>query len=275
MNNFLTTPTQLFTWSKVVVVLQAVILLFLGFIIARAVATLLSKSLARRVARHQRQLICRIVFYAILILFIISALQHLGFQLSILLGAAGVVTVALGIAAQTSVSNIISGFFLIAEQAFVVGDNITVNDITGEVLSIDLLSIKIRTNDNTFARIANETLIKAHIINLTRFPIRRFDIPLGVAYKEDLAKVREVLLNAADKNPLCLEEPKPVVYILGFGASAVNLQFSVWASQKNFQELKNTIQEDIKEAFEENGIEIPYIVMPAWMPASRVHGREA
>jgi small-conductance mechanosensitive channel len=258
VNNSLVTPLKLFTWGKIFALAQAAILLLLGFIIARAVAALLAKGLSGRVSRHQRQLICRIVFYVILILFLISALQHLGFQLSVLLGAAGVVTVALGIAAQTSVSNIISGFFLIAEQSFLIGDSVTVNNVTGEVLSIDLLSIKIRTNDNTFVRIPNETLIKADIINLTRFPIRRFDIPIGIAYKEDLSKVSEVLLKTADKNFLCLEEPKPAVYILGFGASAINLQFSVWSSQKNFYDLKNSIQQDIKKAFEENAIEMPF-----------------
>ncbi|MGB6977443.1 MAG: mechanosensitive ion channel family protein [Gammaproteobacteria bacterium] len=258
MNNSLVTSIPWFTWSKLLALLKATILVLLGFIIAKTVSTLLAKSLANRVARHQRQLIRRIVFYVIFILFLIAALQHLGFQLSVLLGAAGVVTVALGIAAQTSVSNIISGFFLIAEQSFLLGDTITVNNVTGEVLSIDLLSIKIRTYDNTFVRIPNETLIKADIINLTRFPIRRFDIPIGIAYKEDLAKVREILLNTADKNPLCLEEPKPAVYILGFGASAINLQFSVWSSQRNFLDLKNAIQEDIKRALEENSIEIPF-----------------
>ena len=75
-------------------------------------------------------------------------------------------------ASQTSVSNIISGIFLISEQPFQVGDLIKVGETKGVVLSIDLLSIKLRTFDNQLVRIPNENLIKNELSNITRFPIR-------------------------------------------------------------------------------------------------------
>ena len=79
-----------------------------------------------------------------------------------------------------------------------------------------------------------------------------------MAYKEDIAKVRELLFQLADKNPLSLEEPKPLFIFLGFGDSAINLQFSIWVKRENFLDLKNSIQEEIKIAFEHEDIEIPF-----------------
>jgi len=207
----------------------------------------------------QRTMILRRVsFYGIAGLFAASALMELGFDLGVLLGAAGILTVALGFASQTSASNVISGLFLLGERPFSVGDVIRVNGTTGEVLSVDLLSVKLRTFDNLFVRIPNETMIKSEVTNLRRFPIRRVDLQVGVAYKEDLREVREVLMDVADRNPLCLEEPMPLIIFQGYGDSSINHQFSVWASTDNFLELRNSIPLEIKEAFDERGIEIPF-----------------
>ena len=126
------------------------------------------------------------------------------------------------------------------------------------MLAIDLLSVKLRTFDNKFVRIPNESVIKSEVSTLTKFPIRRADLRIGVAYREDLEKVREVLLEVADRNLLCLDEPKPMFFLQGFGESSVDLQFSVWATRENYLELKNTIQIGIKNAFDEHGIEIPF-----------------
>lgn len=88
--------------------------------------------------------------------------------------------------------------------------------------------------------------------------VRRIDVMVGVAYKEDLKKVREVLDEVADKNPLCLEEPKPLYIFQGFGESSLDIQYSVWAKRENFLNLKNSIHEEIKNAFDAHGIEIPF-----------------
>ena len=185
-------------------------------------------------------------------------LNAIGFNLGVLIGAAGVLSVAIGFASQTSASNIISGLFLVAERPFSVGDLIKVGETTGEVLSIDLLSVKLRTFDNLFVRIPNETLIKSEVTTLTRFPIRRIDLSIAVALKEDIKAVRKVLEKVAEANPLCLDEPKPKFVFLGFGDSSLNMQFSVWVKRESFIELKNSIHEEIKEAFDAESIEIPF-----------------
>lgn len=237
---------------------RALILVIAGIIVAKLVSTAVIKIAGNKTDQHRALLLKRSSYYIILALFMMSALNELGFDLSVLLGAAGILTVAIGFASQTSASNLISGLFLVAERPFSVGDNIRVGTTVGEVLSIDLLSVKLRTFDNLFVRIPNESLIKSEVTTLTRFPIRRIDLLIGVAYKEDLNNVRAVLDEIADKNPLCLEEPKPRYFFQGFGESSLDIQYSVWGTRENYIELKNSIYLDIKIAFDEHGIEIPF-----------------
>jgi len=188
----------------------------------------------------------------------ISVMHELGFSLAPLLGAAGIVGIALGFASQTSVSNVISGLFLIAEQAFEVGDILTVGDITGAVESIDVLSIKIRTFDNHLVRIPNETLIKSTMRNVTFFPIRRCDVVVGVAYKEDLGKVFRVLREIAKRNPYCLDRPGPLLVVQGFNSSSIDILLGAWVVKSNFLELKNSLYADIHQRFKDENIEIPF-----------------
>lgn len=258
MNAFWADIANFFVSEKMWSVTRAIVLVVVGVAIAKLVSSILSKVVGNKLDTHRAMLIKRGSYYLILVLFMISALHELGFNLSVLLGAAGILTVAIGFASQTSASNLISGLFLVAERPFTVGDNIRVGNTTGEVLSIDLLSVKLRTYDNLFVRIPNESLIKSEVTTLTRFPIRRIDIMVGVAYKEDLKKVREVLDKIADKNPLCLEEPKPLYIFQGFGESSLDIQYSVWAKRENYITLKNNIHEEIKNAFDEHNIEIPF-----------------
>jgi small-conductance mechanosensitive channel len=212
----------------------------------------------KKYASHYGMLAGKVVFYTGIILMIITVLGQLGISLAPLLAGAGIVGVALGFASQTSVSNIISGLFLIAEQPFKVDDIINVGGTIGIVMSIDVLSVKLRTFDNMFVRIPNETIIKTQVINLTRFPIRRFNAKVSVAYKEDIEKVREILLDVAEKNQHSLSEPEPQIIFEAFGTSSIDLDFRIWAPVDEWIFLKNTIQEEIKKRFDEEGIEIPF-----------------
>jgi small-conductance mechanosensitive channel len=222
----------------------------------------LSRMVRRWVSENthaQRGLVAgKLIWYVGLTGVLVTVLNELGFSLAPLLGAAGILGVALGFASQTSVSNVISGFFLMGEQPFVVGDVIEVGTTRGFVLSIDMMSVKLRTFDNRFVRIPNESLIKSEVVNLTRFPIRRAEIRLGVAYKEDLGRVRDILLGIARDHPLCLMEPEPVLIFEGYGDSSLNYLFAVWATRENWLTFKTSIQEEIKAVFDAEGIEIPF-----------------
>ena len=204
------------------------------------------KTASERFTVHRAVMLSRLVYYLGTALITVSVLHELGFSLTPLLGTAGIIGIALGFASQTSVSNVISGLFLITEEPFVIGDVLAVGGTTGEVLSIDLLAIKLRTFDNRFVRIPNENILKSEVTNLTRFPIRRIDVNVSVAYKEDVSRVHQILLRLAEANPLALQEPGPVVIFNGFGSSSVDFLFGVWVLRKDFLQLKNSIQQEIK-----------------------------
>ncbi len=238
--------------------LSAGFLLVLGSVLATFVARSVGRLVETRTTRHHQVMIRRVFFYLVFLLFAVAALREAGFSLDVVLGAAGILTVAIGFASQTSASNIISGLFLVMEKPFEIGDTIEVDATIGEVVAIDLLSVKLRTADNLYVRIPNETLIKTRVINRSRFPIRRIDLVLGIAYAEDVEKVRDLLLELAQQNTVCLEEPKPFVLVTGFGASSVDLQFSFWVPRGEFLDGRGSMMIAVKKALDEHGIEIPF-----------------
>ncbi len=237
---------------------RASVILVVGWLVARIVRRLGTSLMEERLGAHGAAVARKLVSYVVIALFTVAALQQVGFDLSVLLGAAGIVTVAVGFASQTSASNLISGVFLLTEGAFSVGDVIRVDGITGEVLSVDLLSVKLRTFDNLYVRIPNEDLMKSRVTTLTRFPIRRYDMLVGIAYKEDVALARDVLLRVAREFHLCLEDPKPLIILQGFGESSIDIQFSVWAARERYLDVRNGMHERVKRAFDAEGIEIPF-----------------
>ena len=238
--------------------LRVVVILALGLPLAKFMADLVGKAAGRRLSDQSAMVTRKIIYYAAFVVLLMMVLNELGFHLTTLLGAAGIVGIALGFASQTSVSNIISGLFLISERSFEVGDIIEVGSTTGFVLSIDLLSAKVRTFDNRVVRIPNETLIKSDVINYTHFPIRRLDLPIGVAYKEDIEQVERVLKEVADRNPLCLDEPEPLFIFKGFGDSALEISFCVWFKKEDRVAIQISMLKDIKKRFDAEGIEIPF-----------------
>lgn len=234
----------------------ALALLLFGWVIARTAGRVVGAVAASRASAQHTMILQRTVYYGLATLFLLTALSGLGVDLSVLLGAAGVLTVAVGFASQTSASNLISGLFLLFEQPFVVGDVITVGPHTGEVVSIDLLSVKLRTFDNLSLRIPNETLLKADIQNLTRFPIRRFDLVFTVPFDTDLGRVREVLTAVCAGIDVCLDEPEPRLIFQAFADHGVRLQLSAWAATPAYLELRNTLPERVLPALRGAGIAI-------------------
>ncbi|MCM1960868.1 mechanosensitive ion channel family protein [Acinetobacter modestus] len=245
--------------SEIVV---AIILAFIGFVIARLVSNTFIRTIGNRFNAHQRLLWRRGIFYFIFLLFIMTSLREAGFKLSVFLGAAGILTVALGFASQTSATNLISGLFLIGEGSFEVGDTIQITlirgqTIEGQVISIDLLSVKLLTLDNVYIRLPNEQLIRTPVMNLSKYPIRRIPITLAINFHEDIIKVRQVLLDVAAKYPLVMDDPKATVTVTAFRESSIELLFAVWCRQENALKVRDEMQERVRNGFLENQIEIP------------------
>jgi small-conductance mechanosensitive channel len=249
---------------------RATLYLLAGLVLSRMVRFGLKRALTH-LEPGQRMLLARVAGYTVLGLFAISAMRQFGFDFTVLLGAAGIVSLAVGFASQTSASNLISGLFLVLERAVQPGDIVTVGGRTGEVISVDLLSTKLRTFDNLLVRIPNETMVKSEIVALNRFPIRRVYLNVGVAYHSDLGLVQQTLLDVAARNPLCLDEPAPLLISQGFGDSSIDYLLAVWAKSENWLTLRNTITREVKEAFDAAGIEIPFpqrTLQPALTPLS-------
>mgnify|MGYP000132607122 CR=1 FL=1 len=237
---------------------RAILFIVAGFVIAKLASRLFRKLSDNKLSTHHQLLGSMLIFYLLFMLFFLSGLKELGFSMSVLLGAAGVLSVAVGFASQTSASNLISGLFLIAEKPFEVGDVLKLNEFSGEVISIDLLSIKLRTFDNVMIRVPNETLIKTTFVNMSRFPIRRVDLVIGIAYNEDIETARTVLLEAALHHPRALVNPDPFCIVTMFNASSVDLQLSVWVVRAELKDAKSELLIACKKALDAAGIEIPF-----------------
>lgn len=238
-------------------ILHGLLYFFIGLIITLIARWFVGKVAERNISMHHSLLFRRITFYIGLTLSLIFPLKASGIDVTAILGAAGILTAAVAFASQTSISNFLSGVFLEAEKPFVIGDYVYINDVLGEVLSIDLLSVKIRTKDNLLVRIPNESLLKSQFRNMSRFPIRRFDIKLRLAFDENLEKINKILLDTAAKNPLCLVSPAPEVSFVEFGDSGIVLQFSVWGKQTTYSTLQTSIQTQMQATFINEKIQLP------------------
>jgi small-conductance mechanosensitive channel len=234
--------------------LRVAITVVLGLVLVRLLAVVTQRYIMKKSTPQRQMIVRKIISYTGFFLVLMGVLGELGVKLTALLGAAGIVGIAVGFASQTSVSNIISGLFLISEKPFAIGDVLKVGGTTGIIQSIDLLSIKLRTFDNLFVRIPNEKILSSEVTNITRFPIRRMDILLQIDYGQDLPRVHGILAAIASANPWSLDEPEPVIMFTEFKESGIEVMLGLWFAKTDFMDLKNTIMKDISGRFAAEGI---------------------
>lgn len=232
--------------------------LLVGIPLVRMITGVVRKASMARMNVQSSMLVTKATKYALYIILILTLLSQFGVNLAAILGAAGVAGVAIGFASQTSLSNVISGLFLIGERPFSVGDLIEVSGVTGVVDSINLLSCNLRTLDNKSVRVPNEMLVKSVVTNVTKHPIRRAEVEVGVSYSENIEHVERVLHEIIYNNPLALDEPAPIIINQGFGDSSINFKVGAWAESKDFLTLRNALTREIKVRFEAEDIEIPF-----------------
>jgi small-conductance mechanosensitive channel len=247
-----------FTLERLQRIILVVLIAVVGFILLKILSSLMDRMTRKVLSQQYNMLIRKAIQYtgAVILLFIVLSL--LGVNINALLGAAGIVGIAVGFASQTSMSNLISGLFLISEKPFEIGDVIKVGEHSGVILSIDLLSLKIKTFDNQYIRIPNSLLLSTELTNVTRFPIRRLDIKLMVGYRTDVNRLKRLLTEIAGSNPWCLDEPEPLIVFNEFRESGIEFLFGVWFYRDHFLDLKNSIMQQIKERFQAEGIEFPF-----------------
>jgi small conductance mechanosensitive channel len=197
--------------------------------------------------------------YAVMVVSLVMAADQLGINVGAALAGLGVAGLALGFAAQDSVANVISGIMIFWDKPFVVGDWIRTEGNYGRVVEITLRSTRMQTNRNTYVVIPNKTVIDAVLENYSKHGELRIDIPIGIAYKEDIGRAREVLLEAVRALPDVMATPPPDVVVESLGDSSVNLLVRVWLeTAEGLQRATSAVVEASKVALDGAGIQIPF-----------------
>ncbi|WP_035602950.1 mechanosensitive ion channel family protein [Haloferula sp. BvORR071] len=247
-------------WSSPVLqrAARVLVILITGVPIVMLVSRIIAGILRRRLGQQGGDLLAKIARYGGYLLVLIAILEEFGFNLGAVLGAAGIAGVAIGFASQTSLSNLISGLFIVGERPFEKGDIIEVGAFTGTVEEIGLMALTLRTFDNRSVRIPNETLVKTNVVTVTRYPIRRVDLTVGVSYNEAIDRVMKILREVAELHPAVLDEPEAMIVFNGFGESSLNFMIGAWTIKQDVLKVKNELPLRIKEAFDREGIEMPF-----------------
>ncbi len=228
-----------------------------GWLVGKLLAAIVGSFFKRR-SEHIAAIGRRIAFYVVMIAAVFAALGQLGIQPGTLLTTAGLLTVAIGFAAQTSVANVISGIFLLIDRPFSINDTVKVDTTVGVVVAIDFLSSKIRTFDNLIVRIPNEALLKATIINYSLHSVRRIEQTISVSYDTELDDAIEVLSRALDDHPLILDEPEPFVLVDLLADSGITIIVRAWCIREDYVRARSALTIAMRNALRDAGIEIPF-----------------
>lgn len=246
------------TPEKLLGAVQFIGTLALIYVFFKILKALSKKFLLKKMSIQTQHIIKKAIDYSAFVTIVLTAFHRLGINVSGLLGAAGIAGIAIGFAAQTSVSNVISGLFVITERAFKIGDIIEISGIIGTVQSIDLLSVALKTFDSQYVRVPNETIIKANLINYSHFPLRRIKTELSVPYGIDLRRVETILIDTAKKSRFIVDDPAPSVLWTAFASSGISCALLAWTSVQDYGTARNSIFIDIDERLKAEGIEIPF-----------------
>lgn len=189
---------------------------------------------------------------------IISAAAIMGVPMSSVVAAVTSAGLALGLALQGGLSNIAGGFIILVFKPFAVGDFITFGSYSGKVKSINLFYTKLITTDNRIVMIPNSAVSNDVLIDDTALPTRRVDLTFGVSYNSDIDEVKRVILSVISKDERIHKDPAPEVYLEKHDQSSLNFICRAFCDTDNYWGVKFSLNENIKKAFDENGIEIPY-----------------
>ncbi len=191
---------------------------------------------------------------------IVIILSRFKVDISAFIVSIGVGSLAIALAAQDTLSNMIAGFIIMIDRPFRIGDRIRYGDDIGDVAEIGIRSTKILDFDNNLVVMPNNEIVKSKIINVT-YPniLTRVIIEVGVAYGTDLKKVREIMLKAANAHPLISKEIPADVVLLSFGDSSLDLRLAARTDDyRNAWRMQCELRETIYEEFNKAGIEIPF-----------------
>ncbi|MDP5253931.1 MULTISPECIES: small-conductance mechanosensitive channel MscS [unclassified Vibrio] len=240
-------------------IISAVLILFIGNIITKAIAGSLAKLLQKRkMDKAVVEFLQAIVRYTLFIIVLIAALGRIGVQTASVVAVIGAAGLAIGLALQGSLSNFAAGVLIVSFRPFKSGDYVEVAGVSGSVDSIQIFQTYLKTPDNKLVVVPNSSIIGGAITNYSRFDTRRMDLVIGVSYKADLAKTKQVLQDIVAKEERLLKDPKPTIGVHTLADSSVNFVVRPWVKRDDYWGVYYDLMQAIKEGLDENGIEIPF-----------------
>ena len=239
---------------------SAFLLIVVFWLTNKAIQKMLSAALARmKIVRQTRGLMLRTARVAIYVFAALTVADQSGINITSLLAGVGIMGLALSFAAQDTISNIISGVVIVIDGPFQEGDWISMGEMHATVTEVRLRTTVLTTFDNETVIVPNKQLVQERVINYTLTPRTRIRVSIGIAYKENIDKARNIMLQEIKDDTRILTDPPPVVIVSDLGASSVNLQLRFWAEEPLLKfGLMWEYTEKCKVALDRAGIEIPF-----------------
>lgn len=241
-------------------ILGAIIGLIVGLFIIRTVLKIVKNRFEKRnVDMSLRGFLISIIKFVLYAILILVVIQNLGFETTAILGALSGLVLAVGLALQGSLSNFAGGVLILLFRPFEVGDYIENSAGTdGTVDKIDLLYTSLTTAQGIKVFSPNGALANSVIRNFSKITNRRFEYVVGIGYEDNIKTAQTVILNVLNSDDRIVKEPAPEVFVTDLADSSVNLTIRAWASKDNYWPARNSLQQEIKVALDNAGINIPF-----------------
>lgn len=236
-----------------------ILVLVIGFWIARIIGDLIIKILkSKDVDKSMHRFIRRSVIIFLRIIVAVIALEQIGFNVNSFITALGAAGITAGLGLQNSIAQLAGGVQILFNKPFKSGDYIEIGNVQGKVREIRFMYTTLITNDNKIVVVPNQNITTSNLINYTALDKIRVDLTYTVSYDDDIEKVKKVLADVAEKEPLVLKSPHYTIGVSDHGASGVNVVCFVWCKSNDYWQTYFSMQEKVKLAFDKKGISIPY-----------------
>ena len=239
-------------------VLYAVVLAVVGILISRLTIKVVNKTLSKtkleKAAHSLIRTVIKVVMYVLVALIVASALH---IDVSGVVALASVATLAVSLALQNMLSNVIGGFTLLSTHPFGDGDFVEIAGQSGTIKEVGIAYTQLTTPDNKLVYIPNSAVVEAEIVNYSDTGTRRVDIPITASYNADVKVVEEALREAAKVEGV-LPDPATFVSVTGYGDSAISYVIRIWTKTADYWTVHYAILHRIKEIFDARGIEMTY-----------------
>ena len=238
----------------------ALLIFFIGKWISKSVVKILGKAL-RKVGGVDETLVKfleNIVYYALLTVVIIAALNKLGIATTSFLAILGAAGLAVGLALKDSLGNFASGVMIVLCKPFKAGDSVVAGGVSGTGTEVTIFNTVFLTADNQKIIVPNSSITSGSITNVNANNTRRVDIVVAISYEDSIKNAKDVLTNIINSNPKVLKDKGFGISVTDLAETSVKLGVNVWAKSSDYGSLKAELLEEIKIKFDEVGITIPY-----------------